>query len=246
MNILLANDDGYSSSGLQILCSVLSGLGHNVYVVAPDGQRSGFSHAMHYNQDLTLTKLLSYCGAKEAYICSGSPADCVRIGILHLGVKFDLLIAGPNNAANFGRATLCSGTIGCAEEGTLCGVKSIALSRLEHGGAFFSTVKYLADNLEPLAEAIGKDYFLNINVPNLPTNQIKGVKVCPQSTNLPSFDDAICQTSAETVRIVGKRNPLTEEFSDVALACDGYVTITPMTVARTDNDALAKIRRLEK
>ncbi len=246
MNILLTNDDGYFSSGLQIMSSELSARGHNVYVVAPDGQRSGFSHAMNYNKPLVLNQLLSYCGAKKAYVCSGTPADCVRIAILHLGIKFDLIIAGPNNAANFGRSLICSGTVGAAEEGALCGVKSIAISRLEHGGAYYSTVNFLVRNLDVLAGAIAPDTFLNINVPNLPADKICGVKVCAQSTVLPSFSDACEMVDSGTVKIVGKRNPVTEEDSDVVWASRNYITITPLTVSRTDRTQMEKIKRLEK
>ncbi len=246
MNILLTNDDGYYSSGLQILCAELSRMGHDVYVVAPDGQRSGFSHAMNYNKNLTFRKLVAYCDAKEAYVCSGTPADCVRVAKLKLGVKFDLLVAGPNNGANFGRALLCSGTVGAAEEGTLCGIKSIALSRLERGGAFFSTVSYLTNNLDTLVDAIAPNVMLNVNVPNLPAAEFKGVRVCEHSVTLPAFADS-CETVDEnTVKIVGKRNPLTAEKSDVVLACDGYVTITPLTVARTDRSQLSLLERLER
>lgn len=246
MNILLTNDDGYTSEGLRLLCSELAKSGHNVYIVAPDGQRSGFSHAMHYNTDITLTQLDDFFGAKRAFCCSGTPADCVRIGRLHLGVKFDLLVAGPNNGANFGRAVLCSGTVGAAEEGTLCGIPSIALSRLPRDGSFEPAVKYLIDNLDSLTHAIGSDFLLNINVPDTEPNGIVGVKVCPQSTSLPSFADGCEVVDENTVRIVGKRNPLTNEESDVVYCCNGYITITPMTVAQTASEKLIALARLEK
>lgn len=246
MNILLTNDDGYQSCGLQTLCRELAAVGHNVWVVAPDGQRSGFSHAMNYNKPLELAPIEDLCGAKQAFCCSGTPADCVRIALLHLGVKFDLLIAGPNNAANFGRALLCSGTVGAAEEGALCGVRSIALSRLEHCDYYEAAVGYLTDNLATLTEAIQPNMFLNINVPNLPLQQIKGVKVCPQSVKQPSFEDCCEALDEHTVKIIGKRNPLTEEYSDVYLSVQGYITITPMTVSRTDVAQLERLARLEK
>ena len=246
MKILLTNDDGYYSSGLQILCCELSRIGHDVYVVAPDGQRSGFAHAMNYNKPLIFKRLAFYCGARKAYICSGTPADCVRIAVLKLGIKFDLLITGPNNGANFGRSILCSGTVGAAEEGTLCGVKSIALSRLERGGGFYSAVKYVADNLDSLASAVAPNVLLNINVPNLSADKILGVRVCPQSVTLPSFTDG-CETAEDgTVKIVGRRNPVSEEDTDVAIASKGYITITPLRITRTDDDQMSLLGRLQR
>ena len=174
------------------------------------------------------------------------PADCARIGIRHLGVQMDLVVAGPNNGANYGRALLCSGTVGAAEEATLCGVKSIALSRLERGGGFYSAVNYLTDNLDELCEAITEGVFLNINVPDLPQSQIKGVRTCPHSVVLPSFADSCVMTGEDTLRIVGTRNPATDEYTDVVLANQGYITITPLSVSRTDSRRLFNLRRLER
>lgn len=246
MNILLTNDDGYTSDGLRLLSLELSRLGHDVYVVAPDGQRSGFSHAMHYNTDITLADLGDFFGARQACCCSGTPADCVRIGHLHLGVKFDLLVAGPNNGANFGRAVLCSGTVGAAEEGTLCGIPSIALSRLPRDGSYQPAVNYLTENLDRLINAIEPNIFLNINVPDSEPNGIQGVRVCPQSTVLPSFADGCEVVDDNTVRIIGKRNPLSNEQTDVVFCCNGYITVTPMTVSQTAWDILDALARLQK
>lgn len=246
MNIILTNDDGYMSCGLQQLCSELSQRGHNVYVVAPDGQRSGSSHSMHYNTDIKLLPLDNFYGAKAAFACSGSPADCVRIALRHLGVKFDLLVAGPNNAANFGKSVLSSGTVGAAEEGALCGVKSIALSRLDHCDFFQATAQFFADNLQKFTEVIGEGFFLNINVPNLPIEQFKGIRVCPQSTIHPLFEDYCEVVDEQTLKIVGRRQPLTDEYTDVVLASNGYVTVTPLTTNQTDTEQLHKLKVLEK
>ena len=246
MKILVTNDDGYQSSGLQMLCSQLSLRGHDVYVIAPDGQRSGFSHAIDFHKNLTFRRLASYCGAKEAYICSGTPADCARIGYLHLGIKFDLLIAGPNNGANSGRSIIYSGTVGAAEEGTMCGITSIALSRLGHGGPYFSTVEYLVDNLEKLASIKLPNAFLNINVPDLPTSEIKGVKVCSQSLQLPLFDDYYEEVEDGVVQILGKRMECPADDSDVSWCDNGYITITPLSISRTDYDSLTVLKSLEK
>ena len=136
MKILLTNDDGYLAEGIVLLCSSLSVLGHEVYVVAPDGQRSGFSHSATIYKDIVFNKIDNYTGAKLAYSCSGSPADCVKFAESSLNIKFDLLISGPNNGENYGNAILYSGTVAAAEEGVLCGIKSIAVSRIGFGGSY--------------------------------------------------------------------------------------------------------------
>ncbi len=246
MNILLTNDDSHRSAGLQLLCGELAKLGHNVYLIAPDGQRSGSSHSMNYNKEISLTPLGDYFGAKEAFGCSGTPADCVRIAILRFGVHFDLLISGPNNAANFGRALMCSGTVGAAEEGTLCGVRSIALSRLEHCDYYRGAVDYVTKNLQQLADSIRPNMFLNINVPNLPPEQILGVRVCPQSTAQPLFEDGCEPMNVNTLKIVGKRKPVVEEAADVYLAESGYITVTPLSIDRTDYSAIDALKAVER
>ena len=120
LNILLTNDDGYQSVGLQELAAALSQQ-HNVYVVAPDSQRSACSHAIHFHSPLKFVKLAEYFGTKLAYISSGMPADCVKFGVLQFGVKFDVVIAGPNNCENYGHDVLYSATVGGAEEGVVWG-----------------------------------------------------------------------------------------------------------------------------
>lgn len=246
MNILLTNDDGFSSSGLQMLCSQLVSLGHSVYVIAPDGQRSGFAHATNFNRNLTLTRLISYCGATTAYSCSGTPADCVQIGVLNLGVKPDLVISGPNNGGNVGRLVYGSGTVAAAEEGALNGIPSIALSRNKRGGSFYGAVQFLVDNLDSLMSVATPNSVLNINVPNLPINQIKGVRVCKQSIAQPLFEDSCLAVSDGVVKIVGRKVPGRDENTDVMYLDDGFVTVTPLTLERTDYNLLPLLKVLEK
>ena len=246
MKILLTNDDGYQSTGLMLLCSKLAEKGHEVVVVAPDSQRSAFSHAVNFYKNVTVTPLENYCGAVKAFTCSGSPADCVKFAEW-LPEKFDLLISGPNNGENYGSAILYSGTVGAAEEGVLCGIKSIALSRLGYGGAYGSTVEYVAENVEQLAGCISmENTLLNVNVPNLPMDQIKGVKVCRQSLKQ-LFHDYFEPTETQNVYFVtGDRLPIDDVECDIDFAEKGYITITPVTVDSTAYQYLQQLKVLEK
>lgn len=249
MKILLTNDDGIDSVGLHLLCDKLSENGHEVYVVAPEGQRSATSHCANFYKRIYVKKRHGYHGAKEAYACTGSPADCVKFAESVLEIPFDLLISGPNNGENTGNAILYSGTIGAAEEGVLCGYKSIALSRLGRDGSYDSTVNYLVQNLQQLAEFDIPHTLINVNVPDLPAEQIKGVRVVRDSTGKLYKDYMEKQEDEEDCWVsTGFRVELeeTEKDTDVLTSEDGFVTITPLTVVRTNFAAMDLLKKLEK
>lgn len=248
MNILLTNDDGYTSSGLVLLARKLSDNGHSVYVVAPDSQRSAFSHSVNLHKELTIRRLQDYGGAKIAYTCSGTPADCVKFAICNLKVSFDLVVSGPNNGENYGYAVVYSGTVAAAEEAVMYGIKAIALSRLSwqpDGGLFDATVDYLTDNLDDLYAHCGRDYVLSVNVPSLPANEIKGVRVCPLSSAR-LFKDKFVQIDGDVWKIIGDRQQVEETGTDLYYSESGYVTVTPVSVERCNTDKLELLKGLEK
>lgn len=251
MNILLTNDDGYESSGLMLLCEKLAEMGHDVYVVAPESQRSAFSHSVNLRNAMTIRKLDNYCGAKLAYISAGSPADCVKFAVAVLNVKFDLLVSGPNNGENAGNGVLYSGTVGAAEEGVICGIKSIALSRVgwfADGGSFASAVEYLTGNLDELCNACTERTVININVPCLPMTEIKGVKVCNLCPDCLFNDDFVkVDDSTDTWKVKGAWLGVdTTKDNDIGLTSRGYITVTPLTLDRTNYSAMAGLKGLEK
>lgn len=248
MKILITNDDGIQSEGLQLLCRRLAEK-HEVYVVAPDGQRSATSHCANFYKRIYVKKIDNFHNATQAYSCTGSPADCVKFAESVLKIPFDVLISGPNNGENTGNAILYSGTIGAAEEGVLCGYKSIALSRLGRDGSYESTVDFLAEHLPQLLEYTFENTLLNVNVPDLPKNMIKGVRVARESVSKLYEDYMEKQTDEEDCWIsTGFRVELTDKDidTDVTLSEQGYVTVTPLSVVRTNFDVLPKLKELEK
>lgn len=251
MNILLTNDDGYESAGLMLLTESLSQLGHNVYVVAPESQRSASSHAVNLRHEMVIRKLNAYCGAKVAYISAGSPADCVKFAVSALNVQFDLVISGPNNGDNSGFGVIYSGTVAAAEEGAICGIRSIALSRMgwsADGGSFASVVEYVVNNLDILYDACSRASVLNINVPNLPLDQIKGVKVCSINSER-IFCDTFVQVENEVDvwKVKGAWLGVDEtRENDMTFGAQGFVTISPITLDRTDYSAMKLLKGLKK
>jgi len=162
-----------------------------------------------------------------------------------LQIPFDLLVSGPNNGENTGNAILYSGTVGAAEEGVLCGYKSVALSRLGRDCPFDATVDFFVENVEKIAELCLPNTLLNINVPNLPTEQIKGVKAVRDSVAKLYKDYMEKQSDEENCWVsTGFRVELleTEKDTDVILSEEGYITISPLTVVRTDFRALEELR----
>ena len=246
MNILLTNDDGVESRGLQLLCGTLSAIKDvDVYVVAPDSERSAFSHAINFHREVGFLPLKRYFGAVMAFASHGTPADCVKFAVKNLNIPFDLVISGPNNGENYGHDILYSGTVGAAEEAVLCGMRAVALSRLGSSSDFSACVGFIKDNLHKLLRFDYTQSLLNINVPALPYNEVKDkVKVTAQGGAL--FDDYYQKADAEHHWILVGDKVFTDLDADcdVAWAERGYITVTPLTITQTDFDKMQKAKEL--
>ena len=244
MKILLSNDDGYQSAGLQLLCKTLSKLGHQVYVVAPDGQRSGFSHSVNFHKTIHIQSIDNYYGAMCAYSCSGTPCDCVKFGLHNVVPDCDLLICGPNIGENVAYDILYSGTVGAAEEGAIYGVRSIALSRWGSNDNFDACIQCFLEILPTILQYDCHDSVININVPNLPYKEIKGVKVVGQGKAI--FRDYYVDEGNCNWRLEGDLHLENEIDTDAAYSSKQYVTVTPIKILQADEDDIIKLRELLK
>ena len=176
MRILAVNDDGIESEGIRTLVRVLSQQ-HEVAVAAPDRQRSAASHsATYFLHDLHSEKRF-FPGASEAWAISGTPADCTYAALNGLcSGTFDLVISGINQGPNFGTDVFYSGTVAAAQEATILGKPAMAIS-LNDPAVHYEDAAYAAIEL---LERYLKDpdccsYTLNVNVPDLPRSQWKGI-----------------------------------------------------------------------
>lgn len=163
MNILLCNDDGIQVDALKILAKEL-GKTHDVWVIAPDGNRSGQSMSITLHHHLKVKEVRS-----QWFSCSGSPTDCIllaALGAIEME-KPDLIISGINYGPNLGTDLLYSGTAAAAREGALKGIPSmsVSLNKMEAPWNFEPAVRYLYKHLDFLYTLINKDSFLNINFP---------------------------------------------------------------------------------
>ncbi len=182
--ILVSNDDGITAKGIQILVETMKRLGE-VVVVAPDSPQSGMGHAITIGNTLRLTETDIFDGV-TAYECSGTPADCVKLG-KHYVLKDrqpDLLVSGINHGSNTSISVLYSGTMSAAMEGAMEGFPSIGFSLCDYASdADFSHVREYVYTIAKQVLHNGLPYgiTLNVNFPPRQNENIKGVKICRQA-----------------------------------------------------------------
>ena len=163
MKILLTNDDGFNSAGLLSLREYLKE--HELWVVAPDGERSGTSHSITIKDPVRFTKV-----SDKEFTCSGTPADCVLFSILGaITVKPDFVVSGINIGPNLGTDIVYSGTAAAARQAAFMGIPACAVSINSFSKPFFfeTAASFVANNLDLLRDLWSEDHFININVPNI-------------------------------------------------------------------------------
>jgi 5'-nucleotidase len=240
MKILLTNDDGYRAPGIVALYEAIKDLG-DVEVVAPEHNNSAKSNALTLHSPLYV-----HDGGNGFRYVNGTPADCVHVALTGLlGYRPDLVVSGINNGANMGDDTIYSGTVGAAMEGYLFGVPAIAFSQTQRGWAHLDAAARKARELVAhlLARGVpeGKPWLLNVNIPNLPFEELKDFKVCRLGRRH-AAEKVIAQPSphGETMYWIGGAGAAKDgaEGTDFHATAQGHVSITPLQVDLTDHDAL--------
>ena len=181
--ILVTNDDGITAPGIATLVDVMKTLG-DVVVVAPDKPQSGMGHAITINSTLRINKVNIY-GVKEEYSCTGTPVDCVKIAINKiLTCKPDLVVSGRNHGCNASSNMVYTSTMSGAAQGAIEGVPSIGFSLMNESiDADFSASKKIVKIIakQVLENGLPKGVCLNVNIPKVKSDKIKGIKVCRQA-----------------------------------------------------------------
>ena len=247
MKILICNDDGYQASGIVALYEALKTVA-DVEVVAPEHNNSAKSNALTLHSPMYVQT-----AANGFRYINGTPADCVHIALTGLlGYRPDLVVSGINNGANMGDDTIYSGTVGAAMEAYLFGIPAIAFSQTEKGWGCIDVAaqpaRNLVQQLMPSLEAVAEGaqptippWLLNVNIPNLPTDQLQGFKVCRLGRRH-CAERVIMQTSprGETMYWIGGAGPAREagEGTDFHATTQGFVSITPLQVDLTDHERL--------
>lgn len=270
MKIIITNDDGYKSKGLQVLTGIMRQFG-DLTVVAPKAPQSGMSMAVSMGHRPIAVKKISEEPGLERWYLDGTPASCVKFALDNIlwPQNADLVVSGINHGSNAATAAIYSGTIGAAMEGAVNGVMSIGVSLDSYDPeADFSAVeKMLPDILKKLTGKVGHRYgqFYNINFPALPVDRIKGVRFChmgkghwekeyrPYSEFLAESGremDEAARKYIENLEDGESAYVMAGEFTDNGdnvypadhrLLEEGYVTITPHNIDNTDTMELRRL-----
>ncbi len=220
-------------------------------MVAPDGDRSGVAHSLSIHSPVRLRELRGR--TVPTYVCYGTPADCVVVGAYEVFKTLpDLVVSGINRGANAGDDITYSGTIAAANESLLVGVPAIAVSLaitwpISDDEPQWATAARCAVDLAAKAHSfdLPTTTLLNLNVPNVEPSLLRGIRLTSQARKrYRDRTDRRLDPRGETyVWIWGSHNEeKIEEGSDLAALRDGYASVTPISIDRTDDVTLARLR----
>ncbi len=241
MRILVSNDDGYRAEGLRRLSEALRPLAE-VTVVAPDRNRSGASNSLTLDVPVRVFKF-----GERMYYVNGTPTDCVHLAISGLfDFEHDMVVSGINDGANLGDDVLYSGTVAAAIEGRFLGLPTMAVSLVARDGRNFDTAARVATELvmRLLRSPLDASMILNVNVPDLPYEQLKGTRVTRLGHRHKS--EPVVRTADPRGRPVYWVGPAGEgadagEGTDFHAIASGCVSVTPLQVDLTRHTALAEV-----
>ncbi|MGQ4272645.1 5'/3'-nucleotidase SurE [Terrihabitans sp. B22-R8] len=248
MRILITNDDGIHSPGLDSLVDIARQLSDDVWVVAPEYDQSGVAHSLSLNDPLRLRRV-----GEQRFAVKGTPTDCVILGVRHVldGNPPDLLLSGINRGHNLGEDVTYSGTVAGAIEGALLGVPAIALSqayppgyrdRVSYATAEAHGARVIADILEA---GLPRGGLVNINFPNCGPDEVEGVRATRQGQR-PQW-----QAQVEG-RLDGRHNPYfwivygheigdPGPDTDLRAIADRCISVTPLKIDMTDHSMLDRL-----
>lgn len=241
MRILISNDDGVLAPGIRILAEVLSSLGE-IHVIAPDRNRSGASNSLTLYHPIRVKQLDNGYHSVE-----GTPTDCVHLALTgFLEPKMDIVISGINDGGNLGDDILYSGTVAAAMEGRNLGLPAIAVSLVGEQPQHFATAAAITKQLvtQLIQEKLPSQTILNVNVPDLPLNEIKGIQVTRLGTRHHA-EPMIKGVDPRGLAMYWVGPPGVE--ADAGVGTDfhavkqGYVSITPLHIDLTHYKALDQL-----
>lgn len=245
--ILVTNDDGITAPGIRKLIEIMNEIGE-VVVVAPDSPQSGKGHAITINQTLSFEKL-NIDGPQSDYACSGTPVDCVKIALDKILTKRpDLVVSGINHGSNSSINVIYSGTMSAAVEAGVEGLPAIgfSLSDFSWDADFDQAKNYIRDIvLKTLEKPMPKGIVLNVNIPKLDKNQIKGIKICNQANAKweESFDERVNPHGKKYYWLSGYFNNMDQsEDADETALSQGYITVVPVKFDMTAYEYISELK----
>jgi 5'-nucleotidase len=242
MRILISNDDGYLAPGINALADALAAVA-DIVVVAPDSNRSGASNSLSLDRPLSVQK-----AANGFFFVNGTPTDCVHVALTGmLDYRPDLVVSGINNGQNMGDDTLYSGTVAAATEAYLFGIPAIAFSQVSSGWAHVDAAARVArDIVMRRFDMLASPYLLNVNIPNLPYEQLGTVS----ATRLGRRHQAepvirALDPRGREIFWIGAPGACRDagEGTDFYATARGQVSVTPLQVDLTHKEQLALLAR---
>ncbi len=253
MKILISNDDGIAANGIRVLTKALAEE-HDVYVIAPDRERSAAGHSLTLHTPLRVEELETINGAKRTWVTTGTPGDCVKIGInaiLRDDEEPDIVISGINHGPNLGADILYSGTVSCAMEGAMMGIPSIAVS-LASMQTDYDDFKYTGTFINGLLKKL-KDFqfppktILNVNVPALDVEDIAGVAITELGRKMftDNYEKRIDPRGKVYYWMAGELISEPEDANtDIAAVRNNKISITPVTYEMTRRSTMADLNNI--
>lgn len=253
MRILISNDDGIHSAGLRALAEKLC-INNEVYVIAPDRERSAAGHSLTLHRPLRVEKVDIGVKVAQAWETTGTPGDCVKIGInsiLGNDKKPDLVISGINYGPNLGADVLYSGTVSAALEGAVLGYPSIAVSLFGNGDFLDSDFIYSADFISRFIKNIAKINFpkktiLNINIPAIDAEEIVGIQITKLGTRMytDTYEKRIDPRGKTYYWLAGEFLEIEEEEgTDITAIRNNKISITPVTFEMTHKSIMPELEQ---
>ncbi len=245
MLVLVSNDDGIRAAGVQALASALHAIG-DVWVVAPDREQSAVAHSLSLHRPLRAEQV-----GDRQFAVDGTPTDCIILAISKiLPERPAIVVSGINHGGNMAEDITYSGTVSAAIEGTLLGIPSIAVSLVSRHAADFGPAAEFARRLAQsvLDQGMQPDTFLNVNVPALPVEQMRGYAVTRQGKR--RYGDAI----VEKVDPRGRKyywiggddlGYVRAEGTDCTAVEAGYISVTPLHLDLTNYESIPRVGDLK-
>ncbi len=248
MRILVTNDDGIHSPGLAVLERVARAVSDEVWVVAPETDQSGVSHSLSLNDPLRLRAI-----TERRFAVKGTPTDCVILALRHIMTASppDLILSGINRGQNVAEDVTYSGTIAAAMEGTLLGVRSIALSQAYSKGGRDALKWQCGEQHGPdlirrlAAQEIAAGTLLNVNFPDCEPGEVAGIALCVQGrrdTNLLAIDARVDGRGNPYFWIdFGRRFTHPGHGTDLEALAQNKIAVTPLRLDLTDEPTLTQL-----
>lgn len=250
--VLISNDDGIHALGISTLIERLS-LQYEVYVVAPDRERSATGHALTLHKPLRVDEMDMGPNVAKAYAVTGTPSDCIKIALnALLDVKPDVIVSGINHGPNIGADVLYSGTVSAALEGALNDLPSIAVSLVngyDKNADFRPAADFIAGFIPRVVKAeLPSRTILNVNVPAIPINDMTGIKMTSLGIRMytDTYEKRLDPRNQVYYWLAGEIIDDSEEAqdSDVMAIRDNMISVTPVTFDMTNWKVLDSHRAL--